>query len=213
MKSEVWGRAEAMGLPSDELKESQEICFVTQGNYREFIKVNAPESFRPGSFVTTRGVPIGTHDGVAFYTPGQRKGLGVAKGERLYVQRVIPETNTVVLGSQEELISWECVVSDLNIFDQSALQNGAHIEVKIRYATAPVPAVLHWMNPEALNIRFVTPQGAVSPGQSAVFYKGDRIIGGGIIQRSQSESSQPEKLSNREGFPLNSSPHSIPASS
>ena len=91
MKSEVWDRAEAMGLPLDELKESQEICFVTQGTYREFIKVNAPESLRPGSFVTTKGRPIGQHDGIAFYTPGQRKGLGIATGERLYVQRVIPE--------------------------------------------------------------------------------------------------------------------------
>ena len=79
-KSEVWERAEAMGLPTEELKESQEICFVTQGNYKDFLKQHAPESIKPGTFVDMQGSPIGQHEGVAFYTSGQRKGLGIATG-------------------------------------------------------------------------------------------------------------------------------------
>jgi len=183
-KTEVWRRAEAMGLPTEELKESQEICFVTQGNYRDFIKENTPFSIEPGNFTNTKGETLGKHEGIPFYTPGQRKGLGVAFGKRVYVQRVIPETNTVVLGSREELMTVNCHVSDLHLFDVPALENGVHIEVKVRYASPPVPATLEWIEDETVLITFHSPQLALSPGQSAVFYQGNRILGGGIIQRS-----------------------------
>ena len=181
-KDEVWRRAEAMGLPTEELKESQEICFVTQGNYRSFIKENALRSIEPGNFTNTKGVTIGKHEGIPFYTPGQRKGLGVAFGERVYVQRVIPETNTVVLGSREELMIEECHVSDLHLFDVGGLENGVQIAVKIRYASPPVPATVKWIGDDTVLISFLSPQLALSPGQSAVFYQGDRVLGGGIIQ-------------------------------
>ena len=184
-KSDVWRRADAMGLPSEELKESQEICFVTQGDYRQFIKENTPEPMASGNFINTKGETIGKHEGIAFYTPGQRKGLGIALGERVYVQRVIPESNNVVLGSKDELMTLNCDVSDLHIFDFPALQTGAHIEVKIRYASPPVPATLEWIEDDSVRISFVTPQFALSPGQSAVFYKGDRVLGGGIIQAGE----------------------------
>jgi tRNA-specific 2-thiouridylase len=183
-KAEVWHRADAMGLPSEELKESQEICFVTQGDYREFIKENTPISIEPGNFTNTKGVTIGKHEGIAFYTPGQRKGLGVAFGERVYVQRVIPETNSVVLGSREELMTVNCHVSDLHLFDIAALENGAQIDVKVRYASPPVPAILEWIEDDTVLITFLSPQLALSPGQSAVFYQGNRVLGGGIIQRA-----------------------------
>lgn len=181
-KEEVWRRAEAMGLPMEELKESQEICFVTQGNYRDFIKENMPDSVHPGPMVSTTGRYLGRHQGIAFYTPGQRKGLGVSAGERLYVQRVIPETNTVVLGTEDQLVTSECFIGELNLFDPDALVAGGPVEVKIRYASPPAPAVVHWESSQVIRLAFVHPLKAVSPGQSAVMYRGGQVLGGGIIQ-------------------------------
>ncbi|MBI4400087.1 MAG: tRNA 2-thiouridine(34) synthase MnmA [Nitrospirae bacterium] len=181
-KPEVWARAESLGLPADELKESQEICFVAQGNYRTFIETQAPESKQPGNFTDGEGRILGRHDGIAYYTPGQRRGLGVATGRRLYVQRVIPETRTVVLGPEEDLFEADCTVADLNVFDASILAEPVQADVKVRYATPAAPATLLPNQDGTLRVRFLTPQRALSPGQSAVFYDGDRVLGGGIIQ-------------------------------
>jgi tRNA-specific 2-thiouridylase len=181
-KAEVWQRADALGLPVEELKESQEICFVTQGDYRSFLEAEAPEARQPGSFTDTAGNVLGGHEGIAFYTPGQRKGLGVSAGRRLYVQRVVPRTRTVVLGTQDELFTNFCRVADLNLFDAEALSDGGPVLVKIRYASPAVPARLASQVDSTLLVRFDTPQRAVSPGQSAVFYRDDVVLGGGIIQ-------------------------------
>lgn len=181
-KPQVWAEAEAMGLPVEELKESQEICFVTQGDYREFLKEHAPQATKPGSFVDAEGHELGQHGGVAFYTPGQRKGLGLATGERMYVQRVEPEINVVVLGPAEDLSSSTCLVSDLNVFDAELVKDGSSVEVKFRYASNPVPATVEWKDAKTINLRFRTPVRALSPGQSAVFYSGPLVLGGGIIQ-------------------------------
>jgi tRNA-specific 2-thiouridylase len=183
-KPQVWKEAENMGLPVEELKESQEICFVTQGDYRQFLKEHAPQASSQGAFVDTKGKELGQHQGVAFYTPGQRKGLGIAGGSRLYVHRVLPEMNLVVLGPAEGLDSTECLVSDLNIFSHEKLRESPRIHVKFRYSSPPVPATVHWTDSTLLTIRFETPVRALSPGQSAVFYAGDRVLGGGIIQMS-----------------------------
>jgi tRNA-specific 2-thiouridylase len=180
-KAEVWERAESLGLPADELKESQEICFVSQGDYRTFIATEAPESAQPGSFTDADGRVLGRHEGIAYYTPGQRRGLGVAAGRRLYVQRVDPATHTVVLGPEEELYRHDCVVGDLNLFDSSIQVEPSRAEVKIRYATPASPAALAPHGEGTIALTFDTPQRALSPGQSAVFYRGDRVLGGGII--------------------------------
>ncbi len=181
-KPDVWREAEALGLPADELKESQEICFVTQGDYRTFIEKELPEAKKPGLFINETGQPLGQHDGIAFYTPGQRRGLGIATGQRLYVQQVRPATNTVVLGPEESLRRHECTVSDLNLFTPQLLERSAEVQVKVRYATPPTPATLSPLNSSSLRIQFQVPQRALSPGQSAVFYEGDHVLGGGIIQ-------------------------------
>ena len=183
-KAQVWEGAKEMGLPVEELKESQEICFVTQGDYRQFLKEQAPQASRPGTFVDSQGHELGRHQGVAFYTPGQRKGLGIAKGNRLYVQRVVPEMNLVVLGPAEDLDTSTCQVSDLNVFDEDILANDQKVEVKFRYGSPPVGATIQWSGKDTISLNFDTQVRALSPGQSAVFYLGDRVLGGGIIQAS-----------------------------
>lgn len=181
-KSDVWQEAEAMGLPTDELKESQEICFVSHGDYRTFIENEIPEAKKPGSFVDEAGRYLGQHKGIAFYTPGQRRGLGIATGQRLYVQHVQQATNTVFLGPEESLHRTYCDVSGLNLFTASLLSKPTDAQVKVRYATPATPATLHPLNPSTIRIQFREPQRALSPGQSAVFYHHDEVLGGGIIQ-------------------------------
>ena len=181
-KKDVWKEAEALGLPVDELKESQEICFVSHGDYRTFIEKESPAAKKPGAFVDDGGRYLGEHDGIAFYTPGQRRGLGIATGRRLYVQQVLPTTNTVVLGTEESLRRGECDVADLNLFDPSLLTGPTEADIKVRYATAAMPATIQPLSEGTLRISFHEPQRALSPGQSAVFYRNDRLLGGGIIQ-------------------------------
>ncbi len=181
-KTDVWKEAEALGLPADELKESQEICFVSHGDYRTFLEKEAPAAKKPGAFVDPKGRYLGDHEGIAFYTPGQRRGLGIATGRRLYVQQVQPATNRVVLGEEESLRRSQCDLSELNLFDSSLLTASTEAMVKVRYATPAMPATVQPLSECALRIFFHEPQRALSPGQSAVFYRDDRVLGGGIIQ-------------------------------
>ncbi len=181
-KSDVWAEAEALGLPVHELKESQEICFVSHGDYRTFIESEMPATRRPGDFVDGNGRSLGRHDGIAFYTPGQRRGLGIAAGQRLYVQQVRPLTNTVVLGPEETLLSSACHVQGLNLFDPNLLTAKSDVAVKVRYATPATLATVEPVDQDRLHLSFHTPQRALSPGQSAVLYHGDRVLGGGMIQ-------------------------------
>jgi len=182
-KTDVWMEAEALGLPADELKESQEICFVSHGDYRTFIEKEAPAAKKPGAFVDDAGRYLGDHEGIAFYTPGQRRGLGISTGRRLYVQRVQPATNTVVLGTEDSLRCSQCDVADLNLFDTSLLSGATEIQVKVRYATPATTATIQPRSGSTLRLLFHEPQRALSPGQSAVFYRNDRVLGGGIIQQ------------------------------
>jgi tRNA-uridine 2-sulfurtransferase len=180
-KATVWREAEALGLPADELKESQEICFVSHGDYRTFIEKEAPLAKKRGAFVDEQGRYMGDHEGIAFYTPGQRRGLGISAGTRLYVQQVQPATNTVVLGPEEALKRGHCEVADLNLF--TPLTEGtSELQVKVRYATPAVAATVRPVTSTRLAIEFSEPQRALSPGQSAVFYRDTHVLGGGIIQ-------------------------------
>lgn len=183
-KRDVWREAEGLGLPVEELKESQEICFVSHGDYRTFLEQERPEVKKPGSFVGVDGEVLGQHGGIAFYTPGQRRGLGIAVGQRLYVQKVVPESGQVVLCAEGQLVQTDCQVDDLSLFDGALGRQPIEADVKIRYATPPCPATILPSGSGALHVRFHQPQRALSPGQSAVFYAGDRVLGGGIIQRS-----------------------------
>ena len=181
-KPEVWKRAEELDLPADEMKESQEICFVTQGDYRTFLTEEAPQALRPGPFLDPEGRKIGEHRGIAFYTPGQRKGLGIALGERLYVKEVNPETNAVVLGRAEDLSRQTCTVQDVNWLAGVVPETLEHVDIKYRYASPAVSGRVEQHTVDTLSIEFAEPQQALSPGQSLVLYQGNRVLGGGIIQ-------------------------------
>ena len=181
-KTEVWKRAEELDLPADEMKESQEICFVTQGDYRTFLTVEAPQALRPGPFLDPEGKTIGEHRGIAFYTPGQRKGLGIASGERLYVKEVNPETNAVVLGRAEDLSRQTCTVHDINWLGDALPETLDHVAIKYRYASPAVAGQVQQHTAGTFSIEFQEPQQALGPGQSLVLYQGDRVLGGGIIK-------------------------------
>ena len=182
-KTEVWKRAEELDLPADEMKESQEICFVTQGDYRTFLTAEAPQALRPGPFLDPEGKTIGEHRGIAFYTPGQRKGLGIASGERLYVKEVNPETNAVVLGRAEDLSRQTCTVHDTNWLGDALPETLDHVDIKYRYASPAVSGRVQQHTAGTFSIEFQEPQQALSPGQSLVLYQGDHVLGGGIIQQ------------------------------
>ena len=181
-KTEVWKRAEELDLPADEMKESQEICFVTQGDYRTFLTAEAPQALRPGPFLDPEGKTIGEHRGIAFYTPGQRKGLGIASGERLYVKEVNPETNAVVLGRAEDLSRQTCTVHDINWLGDALPETLDHVDIKYRYASPAVSGRVQQHTAGTFSIEFQEPQQALSPGQSLVLYQGDHVLGGGIIE-------------------------------
>lgn len=183
VKAEVRKQARALTLPAAERPESQEICFVPRNDYRAFLKEHAPGTLQPGEMVLTSGTVVGRHDGVAFFTVGQRRRLGVAAGERLYVVRVEPERNRVVLGRQKELEVREMIVFHAAFSALSDLSGPLRVQVKVRYRSPFADAMIQKEPHDRIRVIFDRPVLGVSPGQAAVFYDGDAVIGGGIIER------------------------------
>src|SRR5438132_4994089 len=180
-KEDVWPKAEAIGLPADEVKESQEICFVTKGDYRSFLEEQAPQAARPGPFVGTDGGVVGVHRGVPFYTPGQRRGLGLAAAPRLCGVRVTAASNTDGGRPEEERLESACLVGDLNLLSVDGLAEPLRAEVKVRYASPAAPAMIWPLGDGRRRAEFHSPQRALSPGLSAVFYQVDMVLGGGSL--------------------------------
>ncbi len=181
-KADVRDLARKLNLPAAERPESQEICFVPNDDYRAFLKEHAPALLRPGEMVMTDGRVVGKHDGIALFTVGQRRKLGVAAGERLYVVRIEPETNRVVLGKLSELQTSEMIVGNSSWIVMHDLSAPIEATVKIRYRSPFVPAVIQPFDKKALRVIFKQPVPGVCPGQSAVFYDNDIVIGGGTIE-------------------------------
>ncbi len=162
--------------------ESQDICFVTGGNYRTFLEEHVPESLNPGPIIDTKGNVLGQHDGIAFYTVGQRKGLGINLGKSMYVKGIDPHKNAVVVGEFEDIFGTEFTVVDYNFIPFDHIDHELEVEVKVRYnLPRAVPAVVSPMDDGGLYVKLKEPQRAITPGQSAVFYDGDLLVGGGII--------------------------------
>jgi tRNA-uridine 2-sulfurtransferase len=185
-KSAIREMAIEYGYPELAKKsESYEICFVPDNDYRGFLKRRVKgleESVSGGNFVDTGGHVLGQHKGYPFYTIGQRKGLDITFGKPVYVTRIIPETNTVVLGDEVDLEQNEMVVGKINLLKYEDITPGMEVTTKIRYKDS---GALSNIYPEMdkMNVHFYENVKGIAPGQSAVFYENDDVIGGGIIQR------------------------------
>jgi tRNA-uridine 2-sulfurtransferase len=185
LKTEVRQIAADMGYTELSKKaESYEICFVPDNDYRGFLKRQVPgleASVEGGDFVLGNGKKVGKHRGYPFYTIGQRKGLEIALGKPIFVTRIIPETNTVVLGDAEELQQAEMLVKGLNMVKYSHITEDMQAVTKIRYKDPGSESILTPMGND-VKVNFVHAVNSIAPGQSAVFYEGDDVIAGGIIQ-------------------------------
>ncbi len=186
-KTAIRQMAHDFGYPELAKKnESYEICFVPDNDYRGFLKRKVDgleEKVAGGFFVDKNGNLLGKHKGYPFYTVGQRKGLDIALGKPAFVTAIIPETNTVVLGEEEDLNRHEMNVGQLNWIKYEGLTEGMEATTKIRYKDKGALSTLHTYE-KGLTVRFYEDVKGVAPGQSAVFYEGDDVIGGGIIERN-----------------------------
>jgi tRNA-specific 2-thiouridylase len=183
-KDEVRARARRLALVTADKPESQDICFVPDDDYRGFLRRRAPEVFRPGAVVDRLGTTLGAHGGIAGFTVGQKRGLGLAAGRPLYVIDLDPERNTVTVGGAAELERDRLVATAVNFIACAPPTSPLHVAAKIRHSHQPAPATVRALEGDAAEVVFDTPQRAVSPGQSVVFYDGDVVIGGGVISRS-----------------------------
>jgi tRNA-specific 2-thiouridylase len=187
-KSEVRSLAQELRIPVAQKPESHEICFVPNGDYARFVESylkekGAPENDTGGEIVTTGGKLLGEHAGIHHYTIGQRRGLGIAVGSPMYVVEIQPAGRRVVVGQREELLRKRFHAGEVNWISVAELMEPLRVHAKIRHQFRPAPALVRPTS-DALRVEveFDEPQPAVTPGQAAVFYDGDLVIGGGWIE-------------------------------
>jgi tRNA-uridine 2-sulfurtransferase len=180
-KSEIRAIAEKFGLPTASRKDSQDLCFLAGEDYRNFLQRNAAEMLQPGEILTREGRAVGTHTGLANYTIGQRKGLGLASPVPLYVLGKDSGTNSLIVGTQEELGSRELFARDVHWLSGETPTGPFRAEVKIRYTAKESEALVIPMHGDQAQVQFDAPQRDITAGQAAVFFQEDLLIGGGII--------------------------------
>lgn len=180
-KSEVREIASQSGFVNANKPDSQDICFVPDGDYAGFIERHTENAAKAGSFIDQSGNILGRHEGIIHYTVGQRKGLGLTSPQPLYVCRLCPENGDVVLGTNESLFNTETDVCGLNWTSGSAPKERVRCKVKIRYRQEEQWATVTPDSRGNAHISFDIPQRAISPGQAAVFYDGDIVLGGGTV--------------------------------
>ncbi|GBD11324.1 tRNA-specific 2-thiouridylase MnmA [bacterium HR23] len=181
-KAQVRAMAEQAGLPVARKPDSQEICFVLSGDYRAFLRQQG--GGRPGEVVDLQGKVLGRHNGVEFFTVGQRRGLGVANHQPMYVVAIDAPTARVIVGPEEALYQDGLVAEGVN-WVEGAPDGPAQVQVKVRYRAPAVDATVVPTGPHTAYVRFHQPQRAITPGQAVVFYEGDRVLGGGFIAGPQ----------------------------
>ena len=187
-KTQVRKIAADFGLPVKDKPGSQEICFIPDDDYRAFLKHGLTRIFktrintdiRPGLILDTSGKVVGEHKGIPFYTIGQREGLGIAMGYPVYITKIDARKNTIVIGRKEEVESIGLIAGDLS-FTGEAVKREVALRVKIRYNHPEVSSKITPLDGGKVKVIFSKPQFAVTPGQSAVFYRGNTVVGGGII--------------------------------
>lgn len=180
-KSQVREIAESQQLANAKKKDSQDICFVPDGDYASFIEKTADFVSRTGDYINLAGEKLGEHKGVIHYTVGQRKGLGIALGKPAFVIAKNAESNTVVLGDEECLFYKKVLVKDINFIPFEKLETEMEVTAKLRYSQKEQKAVIKPSGNDEILIEFEEPQRAPSSGQAAVFYDGDIVVGGGTI--------------------------------
>ena len=183
LKEETRRIARELGLITAAKPDSQEICFVPEGDYRAFMERYRPESKRPGPIVDLQGNVLGQHQGIAFYTVGQRKGLGIPHPTPLYVVAIDEVNNALVVGPREAVEGWSLLADPVNFIAVPQLDGARRGTCKIRYRVQDAPATIEPAPEGGVITRFDEPQAAITPGQSVVWYDGDVVVGGGIIQK------------------------------
>lgn len=180
-KPQVRAVARARGLPVAERTESQDLCFLPGADYREFVASNATTGVTPGPMYDEQGRQVGEHRGLAYYTVGQRRGLGVATGMPLYVLAIDAQRNAITVGSQAALLRHGLTASNVTYIAGQAPVEPFRCRVQLRYRTRDWPATVTPLPGSRAGIAFHEPQRPVSPGQAAVFYHGDEVLGCGVI--------------------------------
>ncbi len=166
-------------MPTANRRDSQDICFIPDNDYRAFVAQYIPP--KSGDIIDTKGKVLGKHHGLTHYTVGQRQGLGLASNERLYVLRIDATNNRLVVGTEDQLSSDRLYASNLSWVSGKAPQEPINITAKIRYQSPEAAAELRLDN-ETAEVNFHQPQKAIALGQAVVFYQGDTVLGGGIIE-------------------------------
>ena len=174
--------ARELGLRVYNKKDSEEICFIPDNDHGAYIKKQVPDKIREGNFVDKKGNVLGRHKGIVYYTIGQRKGLGIALGTPMFVTDINPLRNEVVLGSEEDIFKTSLVAKDMNFIPFDTLKEPMQVEAKIRYSVKPSKAVIYPNGDGRVKVEFKDKQRAITKGQSVVFYDGDMLLGGGLIE-------------------------------
>ena len=181
-KPQVRQMAREFGLPVAEKEESQELCFLADGDYRRFLRDYAPQAVRPGPILDTAGHVLGEHAGLPLYTIGQRRGLGIALGKPMYVLKLDPEHNALIVGPDEALRRREVHLHSVSYVAGEAPPGPVEITAKVRSTAPEAPAVLIPLEGDRAVVEFHAPVRAIAPGQAVVFYDGEVVLGGGIIE-------------------------------
>ena len=183
-KQEIRDLAAQSGLATAHKGDSQDICFIPDGDYAGFICRHTGKTPVPGDFVDPEGRVLGRHEGVICYTLGQRRGIGVSSANgRLYVTDICPSENKVTLSGPEDLMATTLEAADLNFIPFDKLDTPIRVQAKTRYRQPAQPAVAEQIGPDRLRVVFDQPQRAMTPGQAVVLYDGDLVLGGGTIDR------------------------------
>lgn len=180
-KNQIRHLARKFGLHVADRKESQEICFVLDGDYVSFIRARKPESFRPGPILDRSGRQLGEHPGIAYFTIGQRRGMRLAWKKPLYVMAIDPARNAIIVGEEKDLLKKRLLAIKVNLIALEQLSSPIEVTAKIRYKHDEAKAIVSPVDKETVVVEFKEPQRAITPGQSVVFYQGDMVVGGGII--------------------------------
>jgi len=181
-KEQVRDMAKRIGLTVAAKPDSQEICFVDDNDYGRFICESTDRQIKQGYFIDMEGNILGRHRGIVHYTVGQRKGLGIAFGKPMFVVKIDAVNDKVILGEEKDVFSYSLIASDLNFISRKSLDGDMRVKVKIRYSAKEADAVISMVSDCKVRVVFDKAQRAITPGQSVVFYDGDTVVGGGVIE-------------------------------